>query len=82
MESVNFSYSKLKGRIREKFGTQDAFAKKLGISRTSLSLKLNNSSEFTQKEMLRSMKLLEFSRAEFDSYFFCSGSSENRTEAR
>lgn len=82
MESVNFSYSKLKGRIREKFGTQDAFAKKLGISRTSLSLKLNNSSEFTQKEMLRSMKLLEFSRAEFDSYFFCPESSENRTEAR
>ena len=46
-----FDYSKLRGKIKEVFGTQDKFAKALGISRATLSLKLNNISEFTQQEM-------------------------------
>ena len=46
-----FDYSKLRGKIKEVFGTQDKFAKALGISGATLSLKLNNISEFTQQEM-------------------------------
>ncbi|BBB91017.1 MAG TPA: DUF739 family protein [Methylomusa anaerophila] len=67
---MSFLYNKLKGKIKEKFGTQEAFAKKLGISRTSLSLKLNNFSEFTQKEILDSMALLGLPGIEVDKYFF------------
>ena len=67
---MDFSYDKLRGRIREKFGTQDEFAKKLGMSRTSLNLKLNNVSEFTQKEILRAASLLGISLSEIDEYFF------------
>ena len=37
-----FNYDKLKGRIVEKFGTQMAFSKALGVSERTLSLKLNN----------------------------------------
>lgn len=65
-----FDYSKLKGRIREKFITQEAFAKKLGMSRSTFSLKINDVSEFSQREMLRALKLLGVNVKLIDEYFF------------
>ena len=59
MEKLFFDYSKLAGRIREKFGTQKAFAKKLGISEGSLSLKMTNYHYFSQAEIRRAVQLLE-----------------------
>lgn len=68
--SLSFSYNKLRGRIREKFGTQEKFAEKLGMSKTTLSLKLNNISEFNQKEMFDAMRALELDPALVNEYFF------------
>lgn len=65
-----FDYSKLKGRIREKFMTQEAFAKRLGMSRTTFSLKLNDVSEFSQREMLQALNLLDVNVKLIDEYFF------------
>lgn len=65
-----FDYGKLRGRIREKFKTQAAFAKALGLSNTSLSTKLNNGSEFNQKEICKCVALLEIQCAEIPDYFF------------
>jgi len=65
-----WDYSKLSGRIREICGTQDAFAAKLGISRVSLSLKMNSKSEFTQDEMFKSCDILSIPYAELSDYFF------------
>lgn len=79
--NLAFDYSKLRGKIREVFGTQDKFAKALGISGATLSLKLNNVSEFTQQEMAESMRLLHEPACSVDKYFFCLTSSENRTKA-
>lgn len=70
MNLVSFSYDKLRGKIREVFGTQDRFAEALGMSKSTLSQKLNNSSEFTQQEMLDSMALLHQSLSQLDEYFF------------
>ena len=67
---VGFSYNKLKGKIKEVFGTQEAFAKALGIGRTSLYSKLNNNTEFTQSEMLKSLELLGLAKGDVDTYFF------------
>ncbi len=67
---MKFSYDKLKGKIKECFGTQDAFAKALGMSRATLSIKLNNSSEFSQNEIFKAMKLLKLSQSDVDEYFF------------
>ena len=64
---VSFSYDKLRGKIREVFGTQDRFAEALGMSKSTLSQKLNNSSEFTQQD---SMRLLKQSLTQLDEYFF------------
>ncbi len=65
-----FCYDKLRGRIREVFGTQDKFAKALKMSKSTLSLKLNNASEFTQQEMYEAMILLKEPPASVNQYFF------------
>ena len=38
---MEFNYSKLKGRIKEKYGTQENFAKAIGKTRTTTSFKIN-----------------------------------------
>ena len=35
-----FDYNKLRGRIREVFGTQEEFGKAIGLSNTSISCKI------------------------------------------
>ena len=65
-----FAYDKLKGKIKEVFGTQEAFANALGIARTSLYSKLNNNTEFTQMEMFKALELLHLQKTEIDVYFF------------
>ena len=65
-----FNYSKLKGKIKEKYDRQDLFADNLGISSVSLSAKLNNKVQFTQQEILRSCELLDIGQDEVHLYFF------------
>lgn len=78
---MEFVYDKLRQRIKEKYRTQDNFAHLLGISRTSLNLKLNNVSEFSQHEILLSMQLLDVSISEIDSYFFTLKKQSEETDA-
>lgn len=63
-------YSALRGLIRTYFSTNAAFAKALGISECALSQKLNNHSEWTAKEMVKAMEILERSVAAIPIYFF------------
>lgn len=65
-----FNYSKLLGRIKEKFGTNEKFAKALGCSPQALSRKLNNKTPFTQKEIDKSADLLDIRIEDIDIYFF------------
>ncbi len=67
---MSYDYSKLRGRIKEKCGTQDAFSEKLGIGRVSLSQRLNNQLEFSQDEMLKACSILEISMEDIPRYFF------------
>ena len=76
-----FDYCKLRGKIKEKFSTQDNFAKALGIGRTALSQRLNNVLEFSQSEMFNACDLLGIPHSKISEYFFCLESSENRTKA-
>ncbi len=65
-----FDYSKLRGKIREVFSTQKAFADALGMSTVSLSSKLNNRVEFSQEEINKSCVLLDIEAANIPVYFF------------
>ena len=67
-----FNYDKLRGRIVEKFGTQGRFAKALGVSERTLSLKLNNKIFFSQDEIAKISKLLNITLDEIQDYFFMS----------
>jgi hypothetical protein len=65
-----FDYSKLLGRIVEKYGKQGAFAKAMNLSERSLSLKLNNHRFFDQKEISKACELLEIDDSSVHQYFF------------
>jgi transcriptional regulator with XRE-family HTH domain len=67
---MNWNYAKLRGRIKEIFGTQEAFAKAIGISSVSLSQRLNNVLEFTQEEIFNSCEALNIPLTDMMSYFF------------
>lgn len=65
-----FDYRKLKGKIVEKYGTQTQFARALGISNRTLSLKLNNKIYFKQDEIRKCSNLLNINLNEIQIYFF------------
>jgi hypothetical protein len=67
---MSYNYSKLSGRIVEKFGTQANFAEAMNLSERSVSLKLNNKVGWKQSEILDASKLLDFSQEEIPEYFF------------
>jgi len=67
---LSYVYRKLRGKIKEVCGTQDAFSEKLGIGRVSLSQRLNNQLEFSQDEMLKSCDILGIQMEDLPSYFF------------
>lgn len=65
-----FDYSKLRGKIKEVFGTQDAYANAIGLGRVSVSMRLNNQLEFSQQDMFKSADVLGFPRSQIPEYFF------------
>jgi DNA-binding transcriptional regulator YdaS (Cro superfamily) len=64
------SYPKLRGAIREKFGTQEAFAKALGMHPTTLNAKLSGKTDWTRREIEAASRLLELSGETIHAYFF------------
>lgn len=67
---MSFDYSKLRGRIREMFGTEGAFAKAMTLSQQTLSTKLNNKVLFTQDEIKSACSILQIETADIPAYFF------------
>ena len=65
-----FNYAKLRGKIKEVFNTQGEFAYAIGMSSVSLSEKLNNKVQFTQKEIERAVTLLNIKKERISEYFF------------
>lgn len=69
-EKIIFDYSKLKGKIIEKFKTQGNFAAANQLSDRSMSLKLNNGIGLSQEEILKWCKLLDIEISDIPVYFF------------
>ena len=65
-----YDYSKLKGRIVEKMGSQTNFAKALGKSDRTLSLKMRNKVDWRQDEMTKAMDILGIPVGDVVKYFF------------
>lgn len=70
-EEIIFDFSKLRGRIKEIYGTQTAFATAMLMNEATLSNKLNNNVEFSPKEIYRACVLLCIDlKKELTLYFF------------
>lgn len=67
---MHYDYSKLEGRIKEKYGTQYRFARKIGMSERTLSLKLGGKREWKQKDIDITCKALALESADIPLYFF------------
>ena len=65
-----YQYNRLKGKIIEKYGTRKAFAKAIGISENSLSLKLNGKTGFSQEDIEKWSDLLGIALEEYPSFYF------------
>ena len=69
-EDIAFDFSKLRGRIKEIYGTQTAFAVAMLMNEATLSNKLNNNVEFSPKEIIRACLLLSIELKDVNLYFF------------
>ena len=66
----NFDHSKLRGKIKEKFGSESSLSKEMGLSPTSISYRLNNIVEFSSTEIYRLIVLLDLPGDKIKEYFF------------
>ena len=67
---MKFDYSKLRGRIVEKFGSMTNFAEALGVSKVTISNKLCSEKGLSHGVILRWAALLEIPTEEIGVYFF------------
>lgn len=63
-------YALLRGAIRAKFGTQEAFAEAMNMRISTLSAKLNDRSEWTKSQIMRACELLSIPLEDAHLYFF------------
>ena len=64
------SYAKLRGKIKEVFGTQGAFAEAVGMSQVSVSHRLNGKLEWKSSEIAKACSTLNIPLSESAEYFF------------
>lgn len=63
-------YSKLRGRIVEKYGTLTEFSKHIKISRVALNSKLHDRTKINRNDILEWSQLLDITPDEYGAYFF------------
>lgn len=67
---MQFDYSKLLGRMRECGYTQEKLAQVIGISKSSLNLKLKNKANFYHPEMKKICEALNITGEDVEAVFF------------
>jgi transcriptional regulator with XRE-family HTH domain len=70
MTTVKLNYSKLRGRIKEKIGTEGAFAKAIGRSQNYITKVFQGRTYFTQADICKSADVLSVDQDEIGIYFF------------
>ena len=65
-----FDYSKLLAKVVEKCGTRANFAKKMGLSEHSVSVKFAGKTSWKQPEIVTACNVLDIEYADIPIYFF------------
>lgn len=67
---MGYSYSKLRGRIVEMYGSQREFSKAVNLSEQSITAKLNSRSDFSQDDIIQWSNVLQIGLDDIGPYFF------------
>lgn len=70
MEKLKFDYSALEGKIKQYYDTQDKFASKIPMARSTLNQKIQTGGDFTSKNIYKMCELLYIDLEEIGIYFF------------
>lgn len=70
MKLLQYDYSRLLGRMKEKGYTQEKLAKYIGISECSVNFSLNNKRNFRQDEIIKITGALDIPNEKIEEYFF------------
>lgn len=65
-----FDFNKLRGRIKERFGSEKAFAEAMGMAPSNLSARLNGKIHWGMVEIRLACDLLKIPDDEVVAYFF------------
>ena len=65
-----FEYRKLRGRIIEKYGSQDKFAEAIGTTSVTVSKKMTGKVQFSQDDIILWCEALDIPLMEAGPYFF------------
>lgn len=63
-------YAALRGRIVEKYGTQQEFCEALGMSQTSVSKKMTGQTGFSQQDIEKWCELLDINLGDIGRFFY------------
>lgn len=77
---MQFDFSKLLGRIKECGFTQETLAREIGMTKSTMSQKLNNKAYFTLLEMAKIQNVLGIAVDDMGIYFFARKVQKNGTE--
>lgn len=80
MVKYDYDYSKLRGLIREKIGTEYEYAKKINRSVGYVSQVLNGNNQFSQKDIENSVNVLDIADSDIGTYFFTIKVHKNETD--
>ena len=67
---MSFNYDKLRGRIVEKCGSLEAFAKAVNLSSQTVSKYMNNKAPWKQTNINEAVRVLEIAPEDISAYFF------------
>lgn len=81
MAKYIYDFSKLRGRIREKIGTECEFAKQIGRTQNYLTSVFASKSYFTPNDISTICKVLDIDHLDIPIYFFVEKVHANGTEA-
>lgn len=70
MRKIEFDFSKLQGRIIEKYGTRAKFAEAMGLKLGALLARLKNKTGWKDYEIHEASQLLEIDPTDIPLYFF------------
>lgn len=74
-----YDYSKLRGRIKEKLGTEGEFSRRLGRTQNYVSKVFNNATYFGQDDISNGAEILDIPFDEIGVYFFAQEVHKNET---